>query len=78
MAYVYGTYLGAFTKLRKATIGFAMSVCLHEDQYTSMIVFRSVPLRIRNVSDKSCRENQNAYFMFNYFAPENGAFYEIM
>jgi len=31
----------------------------HEDQYTFMIISRSVLRRMRNVSDKSCRENQN-------------------
>ena len=39
---------------------------LHEDQYTFMILSRSV-LIIRNAADKSCRENQNTYFMFNNF-----------
>jgi len=29
---------------------------LHEDQYTFMIIYRSVPVRMRSVSDKSCRE----------------------
>ena len=32
---------------------------LHEDRYTVLIVSLSVLLRMRNVSDKSCRENQN-------------------
>ena len=33
---------------------------------------------IRNVSDKSFKENQNAHFMFNiFFSPENRGFYEI-
>jgi len=34
---------------------------LHEDQYTFVIVFRSLLLTMRNDSDKSCRENQNIY-----------------
>jgi hypothetical protein len=36
---------------------------------------------MRNVSDKSCRENQNAHFVFNNFfflSLENRAVYEIM
>jgi hypothetical protein len=33
---------------------------------------------MRNVLDKSCRENQNTYFIFNNFFSENGAIYEIM
>ena len=38
---------------------------LHEDRHTLMIICRSVLLKMRNVSDKSCRENQNTHFMFN-------------
>ena len=97
--------LGAFAKLRKATISFVLSVCpslrmeqlhslwkgfelnliseysskicrrnssltritdaLHEDQNTFLITSRSFLLRMRNISDKSCRENQNTHFMFN-------------
>jgi hypothetical protein len=40
---------------------------LHEDQYTFLIISRSILLRMKNVSDKSCRENQNARFVFNNF-----------
>jgi hypothetical protein len=40
---------------------------------------RSVLLTIRNVSDKSCRENQNRNFMFNFFfCFENNTVYELM
>jgi len=50
---------------------------LHVDKYTFFIILHSVLLRMRNVSDKSCRENQNTHFMFkNFFL--NGAIYEIM
>jgi hypothetical protein len=34
---------------------------LHEDQYTFFNKSRSFLLRVRNVSDKSCRENQNTF-----------------
>ena len=35
--------------------------------------------RTRNVADESCRENQNARFIFsNSFSPENRAVFEIM
>jgi len=40
---------------------------LHEDLSTFMIISRSVILRMRNVSDKSCRENQNTHFVFSNF-----------
>jgi hypothetical protein len=43
-----------------------------------MIVCHSVLLATRNVSDKSCRENQNTPFVFNKFLSENRAFYEIV
>ena len=32
-----------------------------------MIISRSLLLRMRNVLDKSCRENQNPHFMFDTF-----------
>ena len=41
---------------------------------------RSILLRMRTFSDKSCRENQNTHFVFNnfFFIFENRAFYEIL
>jgi hypothetical protein len=35
-----------------------------------MIISRSILLRMRNVSDKSYRENQNAHFIFNNVLPK--------
>jgi len=46
---------------------------LHEDQYTFFIVSHTFLLRMRNVPDERCRENQNTHFIFN-----NRAVYEIM
>ena len=44
-----------------------------------MIISHAVLLRMRNVSGKSCRENQKAHFMFsNFFFFLNFAVYEIM
>ena len=44
-----------------------------------LIICLSVFLRMRNVSDESCRENQNTRFVFNnFFFFENRAVYEIM
>jgi hypothetical protein len=40
---------------------------LHEDQYAFLIISHSVLLRMINVSDRSCRENQNTHFMFSNF-----------
>jgi hypothetical protein len=42
-----------------------MTGTLHEDQCTFFVIPRPVLLRKRNVSDDSCRENQNTDFMFN-------------
>jgi len=38
---------------------------LHENQYTFFIISHSFILRMRNVSDKRCRENQITYFVFS-------------
>jgi hypothetical protein len=46
--------------------------------FDSFIIFRSFLLRVRNVSEKFCRENRNAHIVFNNFFSENGAIYEIM
>jgi len=43
-----------------------------------MIISRSFLLGIRNISDKSCRENQNTHFVFSNFFFLNRAVYEIM
>jgi len=42
---------------------------LHEDYYTFLIMLRSVLLRIRHVSDQSCRGNQNTSFVFKNLSP---------
>ena len=39
---------------------------LHEDQYTFMIISRSILLRIRKFSDKSCRDNRNTLFLIPF------------
>ena len=51
---------------------------LHEDQDAFLIISRSVFLRMKTVSDKSCRGNQNTQFVFNNFFFENRAVYGIM
>jgi hypothetical protein len=38
---------------------------LHEDQHTVLITSCSFFPVMENVSDKSCRENQNLYLMLN-------------
>jgi hypothetical protein len=39
----------------------------NEDQYTFFIISRSILLRMRNVSDKICRGNQNTLFCSTNF-----------
>jgi len=52
---------------------------LRQDQCTIFLIFRSVLPRIRNVSHKNCKENQNTDFVFsNFFFLENRAVYKIM
>jgi hypothetical protein len=45
----------------------------HGEQYTFLIIFRSIILKMRNVSYKFYRENQNTHFiysnLFSKFAP---------
>ena len=40
---------------------------LHEEQYTFVILSRWILLRMRNISHKSCRENQKTHFVFITF-----------
>jgi hypothetical protein len=39
-----------------------------------MIISRSLLVRMRNVSEKSCIENQNTHFVFSNFFPKIGPF----
>jgi len=50
---------------------------VHKDPRTFMILSRWILPRMRNVSGKSCRENQNTHFMFNNVFFENRTVYEI-
>ena len=43
-----------------------------------MIISLSILHRMRNVSDKSCREYQNTHFMFCNIFPKIVPFFEIM
>jgi hypothetical protein len=50
---------------------------LHEDVCTYMKIFRSF-FRKRNISDKSCRVNQNTHFMFSTFFFRKSLRFQIM
>jgi hypothetical protein len=51
---------------------------LRKDLCTFVIISWWILLRMRNVSDKSCSENQKTGFMFNRYFPKKHAIYEIM
>jgi len=53
-----------------------MTGTLHEGLCTFMIVYRRSLLRVRSVTDKSCRENQNTHFVCSSFIRKCGV-YEI-
>jgi hypothetical protein len=38
---------------------------LYGDRYYFFIIYRSVLLGMRSVSDKNCRENENTHFTYN-------------
>jgi hypothetical protein len=46
---------------------------LYGDQYTFLIIYRSVILRMKTVSDISYRETRNTHFIVNHFFSENRA-----
>jgi len=51
----------------------------HEDQYKSLIISRSFLLSMRNVSDRSCSEDQETRLVFSNSSPhpQNRAFYKV-
>ena len=51
---------------------------LHEDIITFMTTSCWILLRMRNVADKSCNENQNTHLVINNFSSENRAIYEMV
>jgi hypothetical protein len=54
-----------------------ISGTLHAHQYTFMTTPRSVLVRMKNVSDDSCRENQNKFYVQENVY-EDLVVYEIM
>ena len=71
----YFTIFWEFVKKIKVLLKSKMTNgTLQEDQY----IYRSVLLRVKNVSDKRCRENPNTHFVFNNMSFEIRAVYEIM
>jgi len=49
------------------------------EKLSKFIIPLLILIRMRNVSNKICRENQNTFFTFNnLFLPENRSVYEII
>ena len=63
-----------------ATIKIRITGILHVDQYTFFILSRSVLLRMQNVSDESCAENQNTHFVFDniFFSRKSCRLWDIV
>ena len=51
---------------------------LHEHLCNFMTTAQWILIKMRNIIDKFCRENQNTHFMFNKHFYKIGAIYEIM
>ena len=75
----YFTNFGISAEQIKAPNPTTITGTLHAALCKFMIISRSILLRIRNISDKVCRENQNTHFYVQWlFFPENRAVYKII
>jgi len=67
--FLWNYLLSIFRKIFQGDSSFIISdennVYFTLHQYTFMILSRSFLLKIKNISKKICRENQNTHFMFN-------------
>ena len=75
-----GSHWTDFLKICLENAGFfKITSALDKDVCTFMIISLWILPKMKNVSVKRCRENQNTRFMFNNFLfPENHAICEIM
>jgi hypothetical protein len=71
------TFRNSVDKIQVSLKSDKITGTLNDQQYTLLFVSHSILLGTRNVSHKSCRANQNTYFMSNNFF-RRCAFYEIM
>ena len=65
--YIWVFFRKTIEKIQVALNRTRITGTLYADQYTYFITSGSVLLRMRNVSDTSCRENQNTHFVSNTF-----------
>ena len=65
-------YIWAFFFLSKMCEEISSVIKIRQEQIENVFTFVTISgwigIRMRNVSHKSCRENQNTYFMFNNFS----------
>ena len=55
-------YLSIFLKsVEKIHVQTRIMGTLHEDQYTFMVKARRILLRMKNITDGTCRENENTF-----------------
>jgi len=47
-----------------------ITATVHDDLCSYILNFPLILVRMRNASDKSCRENQSTHFLFNIFPPK--------
>jgi hypothetical protein len=76
-------YVWVFSKICREISSFIKTWQEWEELYMKtnvyfFIISRSVLLRMKNASEKSCRENQNTHFIAIIFFLENTVFYKIM
>ena len=57
----FGIFRKSVEKIRVSLQSDNINTTLHEDQYTVLIIYRSVLLTIRNISDEARRQNQNTF-----------------
>ena len=72
-----------FSKMRRENSSFFLNLTritgtVHEDLSTFMVISRLIHLRMRNVSGKCCKENQNTHLMFNNYCSESPAVFDIL
>ena len=67
---IWGFFEIFFQKIQVSLKSDKNNGTLHGDQYTFLIISHPVPLRMRNISDKICRESRNTHFISNNFIPK--------
>jgi len=68
MKFCVGKYFENLSRHFKVNLNLTrITGTLHEDLCTFVVVSFGIILRMRNVADKSCRENQNTFYIWETF-----------